>query len=459
MNEISDVNDKRFRNWYGNIEWYDNQQHKTRVVVPENEDDLVAILRDNAYPSPVRPMGSRHSVTECMCARGKSGNWGTAIDMTGMKVKGGNFPLVDQNSMTVTVPAGCTFLEVSRELRKQGFQLPVITEIGSLTMGAAACGATKESSFPDEFGQVGSYAVGMRLVTPDGKIREVRRGNPDLEALRCSYGLFGVASEVTFQVIPHQCISIEHIEIQIEDFEDRTKDWLDDGYSVFLYLFPSTRRIVAELRRKIRDGQDDNERGELRLKARNFFWEKGMPVVPGVLEDKIVQDFLRSMPKLQVSPVRQIVDFEGDAFKKDGRKFTFSMWAFPENGFARILSEYFDFCEEKQSKDLRNRMPDVSYHIAKDESSLLSYSHDSNVWTLDPVSPGDDPEWENFLRDFNNRCCDDWGGVPLLNQTPHLEKRHIDKAFGPRLAKFEEARKRFDPGNRMLNDYFEKLLT
>jgi hypothetical protein len=78
------------------------------------------------------------------------------------------------------------------------------------------------------------------------------------------------------------------------------------------------------------------------------------------------------------------------------------------------------------------------------------------VWTLDPVSTGKTPGWEQFLHRFNDRCVT-WGGVPLFNQTPHLERRHLH-GFGDRLARFDATRRRFDPQARMLNDYFSRML-
>ncbi|HJS76244.1 MAG TPA: hypothetical protein VJ778_02450, partial [Burkholderiales bacterium] len=172
---------------------------------------------------------------------------------------------------------------------------------------------------------------------------------------------------------------------------------------------------------------------------------------------------LRQIDLDAVSPVAQIVDFEKLAEESKGKtpKFTFSMWAFPTQPaggrpFAEILAEYFSFC--KDAEGFSPLLPQVSYHIEKDTSSLLSYSHQSDVWTLDPIAAEGEPGWEKFAKAFNDRCSE-WGGTPLFNQTPFLERRHVVRAFGDRLDRFEAARRRFDPGRRMLNDYFAKLLT
>ena len=43
---------------------------------------------------------------------------------------------------------------------------------------------------------------------------------------------------------------------------------------------------------------------------------------------------------------------------------------------------------------------------------------------------------------------------PCMNWT----RPQADKAFGDRIATFESYRKRFDPTDRLLNDYFRKLV-
>lgn len=447
------------RNWYGDIQCFDGA-----AQAPQTEDALAAILRDPArFPSPVRPMGSRHSVTPCMAARAPAGDrWGTAVDMRGFRGR----LRVDRAAGTVTAPAGLTFFEAAHELRDaHGLQFRVNTELGTLTLGAAACGGTKDSSFPGEFGQVCADVVAIRLVAPDGQVRRLKPGDSDFDAVLGGYGLFGIATEVTFRVVPHEFISMEHVEISLDEFEARSKQWLDDRTAVFLYLFPYAPgggRIVAELRRKVGGGQTE---GTHRLAIRNFFWREALPAAAHFAEQLpnrelklldlevtqlLVRKFLGQVLDLKrVSPVDQIVDFE-----RGGEKFGFSMWAFPAARFVEILSEYVDFC---RGRDYRTRLPHVSYHVAQDRHSLLSYSRDSDVWTLDPVSTGVEPGWHDFLRAFND-FCSDRQGVPLFNQTPHLERRHVVRAFGERLERFENVRRRLDPTDRMLNEYFANLL-
>jgi hypothetical protein len=139
-------------------------------------------------------------------------------------------------------------------------------------------------------------------------------------------------------------------------------------------------------------------------------------------------------------------------------RYTFSFWAFPEQSYPRVLAEYFLFCQNYYKLHAyRPNMPDVGYRIAGDDQSLLSYSFEGPVITIDPVSTGN-RGWDDFLRAYNEFCSEK-GGVPLLNQTYGVTRLQAAKAFKDRLREFAECRKIYDPNNRLLNDYFQELLT
>ena len=473
--------------------WFNEpiQARRDGIERPTNEAEVIAILRNaHAYPSPVRPVGSRHSMTPCISAQGPYGAntaapWGTLVDMTRFVTLRADHPRAPRESLsveetaqgaTVTVPAGRTFIDVAHELRKDyNLAFLINTELGTLTIGAAACGATKDSSFPGEFGQVCSDVVGMRVVHPNGEIGEYSEDNradqKTLKALRCSYGLLGIVTEVTFRVEKHKGISIRHEKCKVKDFATQSAKWLREGNAVFLYLFPydDDAHFVAELRKKPAPGTPEL-RSSTRLKTRNKLWGTGLHdiaraagAVPSGARgatyaalDFFIETFFKPLQLDCVSPVDQIVPFKPEDTE---HRFTFSMWAFPAPEFARILPAYYGFCR-KRERIFRAGLPHVSYHIAGDESSLLSYSRSGPVWTLDPICPDAEargPGWERFLREFNDFCSAEHG-VPLLNQTPFLERRHLERAFGDELSTFEAERRRFDPQNRMLNDYFARLL-
>lgn len=166
------------KNWKGSIVSF------PRVVArPESVDDIIAIIKDTEkYPSPVRAIGSNHSTTRCGVA-----DKGTVIEMKGMN------RIIEIGSDTVTAEAGALYIDVAKALQEHDLQFYVNVELGNLTIGSGACGGTKDASMPGEFGQVCSYAVGIKLVTPSGELLEVTEEQPELlQVMRSSYGLLGI---------------------------------------------------------------------------------------------------------------------------------------------------------------------------------------------------------------------------------------------------------------------------
>jgi hypothetical protein len=138
-------------------------------------------------------------------------------------------------------------------------------------------------------------------------------------------------------------------------------------------------------------------------------------------------------------------------------KYSFSLWGFPEEAYGPILKEYVRFSRDHfRRTGYRNDVFDVGFRVGKDTKSLLSYTHDGTRITIDPVSTCG-PGWNEYLVAYNEFCSRN-GGAPLFNQTPFLTHAQVKKALGPRLEKFLEYRKRFDPGDRLLSPYFSDFL-
>ena len=162
-------------NWFGDL-----VSHPQVVVEVKSVGEIVAILKDPVkYPSPVRAVGSNHSTTECGVADG-----GTLIKMSGLN------RILEIGPDTVTAQGGAIYIDIAQELQKQNLQFYVNTEIGSLSVGSAACAGTKDASMPGEYGQVGSYITRIKMVLPSGELLEVSDAQPELmQMVRSSYGL------------------------------------------------------------------------------------------------------------------------------------------------------------------------------------------------------------------------------------------------------------------------------
>ena len=443
-------------NWFGNI-----VSHPAVIVDAHSVDDVVRVMKDpGTYPSPVRAVGSNHSTAPCGVADG-----GTLVRMKMNQI-------LSMSPGGLTVQADATHLQMAKALEAQKLQFYVNTEIGSLSAGSAACAGTKDASFPGEYGQVGSYITGVKMVLPTGDLLEVTEaGNPDLmQKLRSSYGLFGIIYEVTYQVRSLTPMHVHHTTYSLEDFLAKLPDLKELGYSIMYYLFPFEDKITVEFRKYNPGATGEPYRAGWAI--RNHIWGTSGPKFGHDTEQNVsvpslryqIIDTFNGAWRLQLEtivtgdntiPGDQIIDYP--PVSNDSR-YTFSLFAFREEDFPAAVTDFFAFCKTwYQEKGYRSNLLYVGYRIAQDQTSLLSYSWDGNVMTIDPVSTAN-PGWDDFIVAYNQFCMDR-NGRGLMNQTPGLTAGMLQKFSGDRLQTLKAARAQFDPDNRLLNDYFRQLLT
>lgn len=442
------------RNWFGDI-----RLDPARVVRPERIEDVVDVVRDRErYPTPVRAAGSSHSMTRCVVAGG-----GTLLDMRGMS------RVLEIGADTVTVEAGALYVAVAEALRERGLEFYMNFEIGTLTMGAAACAHTKDSSFAGEFGQLSAYCVGMKIVTATGDVMEVDEDDLELlRVLRTSYGLLGVVCEVTFRVRRIQPLAFDHLTMTMGQFEDRLPALVSGREALMYYVFPFQDRVTVE-RRWYRNG--GRARPSRAWRLRNLAQATIGPALARAISRYAPGSGLRNMLLkanlavfwMLLSQLRSSHSSAPDQiirYPEAGgwSRYTFSIWSFPENRFPAVLREYVRFCERYEAEHgYRCEMPTVGYRIGRDPTSLLSYAPDGPVMTLDPVSTGE-RGWKAFLDKFNEFGSRN-GGMPLLNQTPRLRPGQARQAFGSRFDDLAAVRHQWDPEDRLLNPYFERFLS
>ena len=68
-------------------------------------------------------------------------------------------------------------------------------------------------------------------------------------------------------------------------------------------------------------------------------------------------------------------------------RYAFSFWAFPRREWLDTYRAYLDFADEHfRSTGFRCNMPLGSYFIRRDAGSLLSYTNDGDMFSIDEIS-------------------------------------------------------------------------
>src|SRR6476660_5922195 len=350
------------KNWFGGI-----TSSPSTVIEVRTVEEIVAIVKDTErYPAPVRAVGSNHSTTAC----GTAGD-GTLIVTRNMD------RIIEIGKDTVTVQAGALYIDGNTELRKRGLQFYVNVELGNLTIGSACCGGTKDASMPGEFGQIASYAVGIKMVLPNGDLFEVHESDPELlQVARSSYGLFGIVYEATFRVRKLAPMEVHHEKFTFEEFAEQLPELRERDESMMLYINPFKDTITVEFRR-YHEGST-KKLSEWQWKLRNAVWSHYAPMwgyqvsrlfpwrrLSSPLIDfyngLIVFALTRIIKGKSTSAIAQQIRYPAVS---GSSRYLFSIWAFPEEPYLDALRAYFDFSKEHYERTgYRINLLSVGYSI------------------------------------------------------------------------------------------------
>jgi len=435
-----------------------------KVVRPESVEELQAILQDaERFPSPVRAMGSFHSLTPCASSSG------TIVSMSGLR----KVQRVDTQKMTFTAQAGLQLVEAAEILRKHDMQFMLNIEIGNMTLGAAACCQTKDALDGTQYGQVNSYVTKIKWVNPTGGLEEAsEEESPELLSLvRSSYGLCGVVYEVTFKIKPLEMVRFNYTSFDINDLtQEKVSSMIGANESIVCWTVGRT--VIIQTRNRATDLKHSWLAG-VRRRSWNFIGAcVGRAIrryAPGKTLRNLIEDlwfaiqragyrFLGVLGGFSLYNPDKTVNYEKTP---PWARYAFTFWAFPRSEWVSNLKAYLEFAENHFKKyGFRCNLPLGSYFIRRDVSSVLSYSYNGDIISIDPIHACVDGEkiaWQYFLQEFNAWAYNR-GGIPLLNQSPFVEQKHVVAAYGERWKKLSEWVKKGDPQGRMLNAFFKELL-
>jgi FAD/FMN-containing dehydrogenase len=434
-----------------------------QLVQPQNELQIQEILRDRTnFPSPVRAKGSYHSLTPCVSSDG------TIVDMSALS----QVVQIDKANNLFTAQAGMQIIDASMALRQQGLQFMTNIEIGNMTLGAAACCHSKDALDGIQFGQFGSYVTGIKWVTPAGELAEASATvHPELLPLmRGSHGLAGIIYEVTFRVKPVEALHFTYTPRPVDELTQAEVDQYMQAEGLICWTVGRT--CVFQQRTKV---ADTNILSSLEASAREHLWNFAGAfaghIIDTFLKDKGLRDAVQNgafdFTKLIYSTLHLTggITILAPAKTIDYRqtptdaKYAFTFWAFPRGQWLDTMRAYLDFADQYfQTTGFRCNMPLGAYHIRQDANSILSYTYDEEVFSIDPIhAVTDQTAWANFLVAFNDFAAQR-GGKPLLNQSPFVKREHVEAAYGQRWFDLVKWLRTMDPTQRMVNPYFADLM-
>jgi FAD/FMN-containing dehydrogenase len=430
------------------------------VLRAKRPEEIPAILANSkTYPTPVRMVGADYSQTRCV-----GGDGGTTVDTGGLD------KILEYGEDTVRAQAGVRVGTLARALAERGQELLLTPEMGNISVGALAVTTCPQASHTAGLAQLSSLVTELKLITPQGKQMTVLERDRDLmRVLRSSFGLLGVVHEVVLRVQPLTPVKIDYQVLSLKDFSARYASMVAAPGALRLHISPFDDRIIVERRTLLDEGVNLSRSGIWQIRnsvMRNVLPAFGSTVgsvlsSPG-LRSAVVSGVQRAL-RATLDPTAKGVVMHAHEWMRElpqepwKARYTYSLWAFPQDQFPKVLGAYFAFCKTHY-KEHRYRCNVVSgaSRLHQDRGSLFSASYSGAMFTLEPSSTGD-RGWDDFLIDFND-FASALGGTPTFNQTRALQPEHVAKAFGDRVKLFRALRQRTDPLNRLRNSYFAYLL-
>jgi hypothetical protein len=405
-----------------------------QVVFPETVEEIQAILRDAArYPSPVRAMGSYHSLTPCVSSNG------TIVRMSRMT----KIIAIDVAANTFTAQAGLEVIDASKALRAQNVQFILNIEIGNMTLGSAACCHTKDALDGIEFGQVSSYVTGMKWVAPNGELGEASETtDPELlRRMRSSYGLCGIVYEVTFRIKPIEALHFSYLPRPVEELTQEEVDALLDN-SEGIVCWTIGRTSIFQQRQHIPEpGILASLQAAVRRRLWNFTGAHIGHIIDAFIADpklrdeaqqnsfdaaKLLYGTLHLLGGITLLAPDKTIDYRKTA---QADRYAFTFWAFPKSQWLSTLRAYLDFADAHfKETGFRCNMPLGAYRVHRDTKAILSYTHEQDMFSIDPIhAVTDQAAWRKFLEAFND-FASRRNGTPLLNQSPFIKREHVAAA-------------------------------
>ncbi|MDQ3444545.1 MAG: FAD-binding protein [Chloroflexota bacterium] len=107
---------------------------------------------------------------------------------------------IDREAMTVTVGASIRYGTLAAAIQREGFALHNMASLPHISVVGAVSTATHGSG--DALRNLATAVSGIELVTSDGEMMSVKRGDPDFDGMVVGLGALGVVTRLTVDIEP-----------------------------------------------------------------------------------------------------------------------------------------------------------------------------------------------------------------------------------------------------------------
>jgi len=169
------------------VNWAGTHTYRAeRIQRPTTLEQLQEVV---AAAPHVRVLGSRHSFSDV-------GDSTELVSLEGLPPD----VVVDRAARTVSVGGGVRYGELAGALNAEGAALHNLASLPHISVAGAIATATHGSG--DANGSLAAAVAGLELVTSDGELVSVARGDPDFEGCVVGLGALGAVTRVSVAIEP-----------------------------------------------------------------------------------------------------------------------------------------------------------------------------------------------------------------------------------------------------------------
>ncbi len=169
-------------NWAGNHEF-----SASRYSVPETVEQIRDLIGRSAR---LKVVGAGHSFNAIADTTG---------DLVSLE-KMARVLSLDKPSSRVTVEGGIKYGPLCSALEKEGFALPNLASLPHITVAGACATATHGSGSGN--GSLATSVASLELVTGEGNVVTLSRGDADFDGAVVGLGALGVVTKLTLDIVP-----------------------------------------------------------------------------------------------------------------------------------------------------------------------------------------------------------------------------------------------------------------
>ena len=167
--------------------WAGNYSYRARTLhAPATLEELQELV---ASTPRLRVLGSRHSFTDIA-----DGEELVTLERLGHDVA------IDRNALTVSLAGAVRYDRLAGELDRAGLALANLASLPHIAVAGAIATATHGSG--DGNGNLATAVAALEIVTSDGNVLRIARGDRDFDGALVSLGALGAVVRVTLDVEP-----------------------------------------------------------------------------------------------------------------------------------------------------------------------------------------------------------------------------------------------------------------